>query len=131
MYGERIGRRNQSNKTSIIKAMLSFEEVMQEHIKVLQENTRVLKEYLKLMQTDTRRVEVEHTKASACKFCGITYKTFEGYTSGGLITPCKRKGGRRPYFMEKDLVLLCDAKKLYNGEYGRLRENPNSQYYGR
>lgn len=110
---------------------MSFEEVMQEHIKALQENTKVLKEYIKTMQTDTRRVEVEHTKASACKFCGITYKTLETYTAGGLITPCRRKGGKREHYMEKDLVLLCDAKKLYKGEYGLLRDNPNSQYYGR
>lgn len=109
---------------------MSYEQVMQEHIKALQENTRVLKEYIKAMQTNTRRVEVEHTKASACKFCGITYKTFENYTAGGLITPCRRKGGKREYYMEKDLVLLCDAKKLYKGEYGMLRDNPNSQYYG-
>lgn len=110
---------------------MSFEETMQEHIKALQENTKALREYTRMMQTDTRRVEVEHTKASACKFCGISYKTFESYTAGGIITPCRKKGGRRPYFMEKDLVLLCDAKKLYNGEYGKLRNNPNSQYYGR
>jgi hypothetical protein len=109
---------------------MSFEEVMQEHIKALQENTKALKEYTKAMQTDTRRVEVEHTKFSACKFCGITYKTFDKYVAGGIITACKRKGGKREHYMEKDLVLLCEAKKLYNGEYGIMRDNPNSQYYG-
>ena len=110
---------------------MSLEEVMQEHIKALQENTKALINYTKAMQGDTRRVEIEHTKFSACKFCGISYKTFEKYIDAGVITPCRRKGGKRIYFMEKDLVLLCDAKKLFNGDYGKLRNNPNSQYYGK
>lgn len=110
---------------------MSFEEVMQEHIKALKENTKALRDYTQLMQGDTRRVEVEHTKQSACKFCGITNKTFDRYVAGGIVTACRRKGGRREYYMEKDLVLLCEAKKLYNGEYGILKDNPNSQYYGK
>lgn len=110
---------------------MSFEEVMQEHIKALKENTKALRDYTQLMQGDARRVEVEHTKQSACNFCGITNKTFDRYVAGGIVTACRRKGGKREYYMEKDLVLLCEAKKLYNGEYGILKDNPNSQYYGK
>lgn len=108
---------------------MSFEEVMVEHIKALKENTKALIAYTNAVKSDTRTAEVEHTKSSACTFCGITYKTFDRYVTSGLVTPRRRKKGKREYFMEKDLVLLCEAKKLFNGDYGNLKSNPTSLYY--
>lgn len=75
------------------------------------------------MQTDTLRVEVEHTKASACKFCGITYKTLQSYLENGMITPSRRKDGRREYFKQKDLVVLCESQSLFSGEYGKSKQS--------
>ena len=109
---------------------MSFEEVMQEHIKALQENTKALINYTKAMQGDTRRVEIEHTKFSACKFCGISYKTMQIYLENGFITAYRKRKGTREYFMEKDLVNLCESKKLFTGNYGSLRNNPRSMYFG-
>ena len=98
---------------------MSFEELLQEHIKALNENTKALKAYTNAVNADARKVEIEHTKNSACKFCGITYKTMQTYIENGLIVPARRKKGKREYFMEKDLIALCEAKKLYAGEYGK------------
>lgn len=130
MYGKGTGRRNQSNKITISKVM-SFEDLLQEHIRALNENTKALVAYTNALQVDKRNIEIEHTKDSACRFCGITYKTLQTYLENGLITPCRRKKGKREYFKEKDLVVLCDTKKLYEGEYGELITNPKSMYYGR
>lgn len=109
---------------------MALEELLQEHIKALNENTKALMAYTKAMRKEEKTVEVEHTKDSACRFCGITYKTMQGYIENGCITPCRRKKGKREYFMEKDLVNLCESRKLYAGDYGALRENPGSMYFG-
>lgn len=108
---------------------MSFEELLQEHIKALQENTKALNAYTKALTAEHNAVETEHTKDSACKFCGITYKTLQTYIAEGLVNPSRRKAGRREYFKERDLVTLCDAKKLYDGDYGALRNNPKSAYF--
>ena len=101
---------------------MSFEELLQEHIKALRENTKALQAYTKSLNSDSKEIEVEHTKASACKFCGITYKALQNCIGEGLITPSRRKNGKREYFKERDLVALCEARKLYSGDYG-LRNN--------
>ena len=97
---------------------MSFEELLQEHIKALNENTKALKDYTKALGTGAD-IGVEHTKNSACKFCGISYKTMQIYLESGLITAIRRKNGRREYFKESDLIALCEAKKLYTGDYGK------------
>ena len=98
---------------------MSFEELLQEHIKALNENTKALRAYTSAVNSDIKRLDVEHTKESACNFCGVGYKTMQTYIENGLIVPRRRKTGKREYFAEKDLIALCDAKKLYNGEYGK------------
>lgn len=108
---------------------MSFEELLQEHTKALRENTKALIEYTKALNAEQKEIDVEHTKDSACKFCGITYKTMQGYLENGMITPVRRKHGKREYFKEKDLVALCEMKKLYSGDYGGLKDNPRSLYY--
>lgn len=102
---------------------MSFEELLQEHIRALDENTKAIRAYTNAVTLDAKTIDTEHTKDSACKFCGITYKTMQSYLENGTIKPCRRKGGKREYFMERDLVLLCESKKLFSGEYGRVRVN--------
>ena len=128
MYGEGIDRRNQSNQTSIIYAM-SLEELMQEHIRALNENTRAIIAYTRALNCEHKSVEIEHTKESACKFCGITYKAFQTYIESGLIDPIRRRNGKREYFKENGLVALCESKKLYSGDYGEMKKSPSSMYY--
>lgn len=100
---------------------MSLEELLQEHIKALRENTEALNIYTRTLQVDKRTIDVEYTKNSACGFCGITYKTMQNLIANGDITPRMRKGGKREFFKESDLVALCEAKKFYAGEYGRRR----------
>ena len=102
---------------------------MLEHIKALNENTRALVEHTKALNIEQKNVETEHTKVSACSFCGITYKTMQMYIENGMISPVIRKDGKREYFKENDLVALCNAQKLYSGDYGQMRENPRSMYF--
>lgn len=110
---------------------MSFEELMQEHIKALNENTKAIIAYTKALSEEKSTVEVEHTKDSACKFCGISYKTIGNYLADGSLTPCRRKNGRREFFRERDLVALCESKQLYGGGYGNMKSDPRSRYYGR
>ena len=104
---------------------------MQEHIKALNENTKALVAHTNALNIENKSIAVEHTKNSACKFCGITYKTMQSYLESGLLAVSRRPHGKREYFKESDLVALCDAHKLYAGDYGALRNNPRSLYYGR
>lgn len=109
---------------------MSFEELLQEHIKALNENTKALVALANTKGSEAAgHVAVEHTKYSACQFCGISYKTMQNYIDEGSLIPCRRKSGKREYFMEKDLVTLCETKKLFGGEYGLMKNNPRSQYY--
>lgn len=108
---------------------MSLEELMVEHIKALNENTRAIVAYTKALTIEQKTTDVEHTKDSACRFCGITYKTLTTYMDNGMITPCRKKTGRREYFKEVDLVALCESKKLFSGTYGELKNNPRSLYY--
>lgn len=109
---------------------MSFEELLQEHIKALNENTKALVAYTNALNAETKTtIDVEHTKDSACKFCGITYKTMQSFLESGVVNPSRRAGGKREYFKEKDLVALCENKRLYSGEYGALKNNPRSLYY--
>lgn len=101
---------------------MSFEDLLQEHIKALNENTKALQAYTKSLSSDSLQDEIEHTKYSACKFCGITYKTLQNCIDEGTLIPSRRKTGKREYFKERDLVALCERKKLYSGDYG-LRNN--------
>jgi hypothetical protein len=110
---------------------MSFEELLQEHIKALNENTKALNAYTKALNNDSREVEVEYTKDSACKFCGISYKTLQAYIADGSLSPSRRKTGTREYFKEKDLIAFCNTKRLYSGDFGSLRNDPRSVYYGR
>lgn len=111
---------------------MSFEELMQEHIKALRENTNAIIAYTKAVNTEANNgIEVEHTKDSACRFCGVTYKTLQFFIESGLIIPCRRKNRTREYFKEKDLVNLCETKQLYSGDYGKFKEDPTSRYYSR
>ena len=103
---------------------------MQEHIKALNENTKALVAYTKAINSDAKTIEVEYTKDSACRFCGITYKTLQGYVAEGWLTPSRRRNGKREYFKEKDLVALCNAEKLYDGDYGALRTDSKSSHFG-
>lgn len=109
---------------------MSFEELLQEHINALRENTKALVAYTKAISNDANNVEVEHTKDSACRFCGISYKTLQTFIENELITPCRRKKGKREYFKEKDLISLCESKKLYTGDYGAMKDNQKSFCYG-
>lgn len=109
---------------------MSLEELIQEHIKALNENTRAIIDYTKALNTERKTTDVEHTKNSACRFCGITYKTMQKYMANGLVTPVRRRNGGREYFKETDLVTLCESKKLFAGEYGEQKTNPRSLYYG-
>ena len=102
---------------------MSFEELLQEHIKALNENTQAIKAYTKALNSDHANIEVEYTKDSACKFCGIAYKTLQVYLADGSITPSRRKTGKREYFKESDLIALCESKRLFSGEYGQSRKN--------
>ena len=108
---------------------MSLEELLQEHIKALNENTKAIVAYTNALNVENKTIEVEHTKDSACKFCGITYKTIQGYIEEGSIIPSRRKNGKREFFKEKDLVNLCETKKLYSGDYGAMKGNPRSLYY--
>lgn len=107
---------------------MALEDLLLEHIKALNENTRAINEYTKALRDDTF-IEVEHTKDSACKFCGISYKRLQAYLENGDLTAQRRKSGRREYFREKDLIALCESKRLYSGEYGK--NNPKNPHYGR
>jgi hypothetical protein len=109
---------------------MSFEELLHEHIRALNENTKAIVAYTKALQGDAKQVEVEHTKDSACQFCGITYKTMQNYIENGDVVPSRHKTGKREYFKERDLVALCESKKLFLGEYGEQKRNPKSMYYG-
>ena len=128
MHRERTDGCNPSNKTSITYTM-SLEELMQEHIKALNENTKALRAYTNALNSENKTIDVQHSKISACKFCGVTYKTFDNYVDSGLITPQRSKSGKREYFKEKDLVTLCETKQLFAGDYGILKGNPRSLYY--
>ena len=107
---------------------MSFEELIQEHTKALNENTKALVAYTKALQGH-KTIEVEHTMDSACRFCGITYKTLSNHIDAGLLVPLRKPKGKREYFKETDLVALCEIKQLFDGEYGKMRGNPRSQYY--
>ena len=98
---------------------MSFEELLHEHIKALNENTKALVAYTNALQGGHHTIEVEHTKNSACKFCGVSYKTFQNFIANGEIIPCRRKKGTREYFKESDLTALCESKKLHAGDYGQ------------
>ena len=100
---------------------MSFEELLQEHIKALRENTEALNIYTRTIRVDKRTIDVEYTKKLACSFCGITYKTMQSLIANGDITPRMRKGGKREFFKESDLIALCEAKQFYTGEYGERR----------
>ena len=102
---------------------------MQEHIKALNENTKALREYTNALNVENKVIDVEHTKDSACKFCGITYKTLLTHIESGLLIPSRKRDKKREYFKERDLVVLCETKKLYTGDYGQMRSNPRSPYY--
>ena len=128
MYRERICGCNQSYTTSIIYTM-SLEQLMQEHIKALNENTKALREYTNALNVENKVIEVEHTKDSACRFCGITFKTLTAHIESGLLIPSRKNNRKREYFREHDLVVLCENKKLYTGDYGQMRSNPRSPYY--
>lgn len=117
MYRKGICRFDQSNKTSIINIM-SFEDLMQEHIKALRENTKAIIDYTKAINAKQKSIDTEHSKESACRFCGITYKTMQSYIQNGMITPVIRKGGKREWFKESELQALCEAQRLYTGDYG-------------
>lgn len=108
---------------------MSFEELLHEHIKALNENTKALIAHTNAIGGEHRSIDVEHTKESACRFCGITHKTMQNHIAEGLITPCIRKNGKREYFKERDLVAMCETRKLYSGDYGKMRANPQSIYY--
>ena len=108
---------------------MSFEELIQEQIKALNENTKALVAYTRALNIEKKNIDVEHTQKSACNFCGVTTKTFQNFIEDGSIIPSRRRTGTREYFKENDLVILCETKKLYGGEYGELRNNPTSLYY--
>lgn len=107
---------------------MSLEDLLQEHIKALNENTKALVAHTKALRSDNP-IDVEHTKDSACKFCGITYKTLQSCIDNGLITPSRKLKGTREYFKENDLAALCEAKRFYGGEYGDMKSNPKSAYF--
>jgi hypothetical protein len=106
---------------------MSFEELLHEHIKALNENTKALKAYASAVGAEQRSIDIEHTKQSACRFCGITHKTMQNLIESGAIVPCRRRNGRREFFKESDLVALCETKRLFSGEYGEKRANPKCQ----
>lgn len=102
---------------------MSFEELLHEHIKALNENTKALNAYANALQGKQTDIDVEHTKYSACRFCGITYKTFQNCIDNALIAPHRMRNGRREYFKESDLIALCERKKFYSGDYGERRNS--------
>ena len=108
---------------------MALEEILQEHIKALNENTRAIVAYTNALSKEHKSPEVEHTKDSACKFCGVTYKTFQNFIEDGAISPSRRKHGKREFFRENELVILCESKNLLGGIYGDLKSNPRSPYY--
>jgi hypothetical protein len=108
---------------------MSFEELLQEHTKALRENTKALIEYTKALKSEQTTIDVEHSAASACRFCGLTFKTLKSYVANGMVTPIIRKGGKREWFKESSLVELCESMDLYSGDYGMMKENPRSRYY--
>lgn len=108
---------------------MSFEELIQEHTRALNENTKALQAHTRALNMGSKTVEVEHTMDSACKFCGITYKTLKNNIESGLLVPLRKPKGKREYFKETDLVALCESQHLFDGEYGKMRGNPRSQYY--
>ena len=108
---------------------MSFEELLQEHIKALNENTKALQAFTNAQKIESKTIEVEHTKHSACRFCGVTYKTLNNHIDAGLLNPLRKPNGTREYFKEKDLVTLCETKHLYTGDYGAMKKNPRSLYY--
>lgn len=110
---------------------MSFEEIMQEHIKALNENTKAIQAYTQALNASEKVADVEHTKESAYRFCGVSYKTFNRYVIDGSIIPCRRTSGSREFFRERDLVALCESKQLYGGQYGNMKSDPRSRYYGR
>jgi hypothetical protein len=108
---------------------MSLEELMLEHIKALNENTKALRDYTNALNYENKAMDVEHTKISACKFCGVTYKTLDKYVESGLLIASRSKNGKREYYKEKDLVNLCETKQLFTGDYGQLKSNPRSLYF--
>ena len=101
---------------------MSFEELLQEHIKALHENTKALNAHTNALQGNGHQAtDIEYTKRSACGFCGITYKTFQNCIANGDIVPRMRKSGKREFFKESDLIVLCESKRFYSGEYGERR----------
>lgn len=108
---------------------MSLEQLMQEHIKALNENTQAIRAYTNALNVKQKTIDTEHTKDSACRFCGITYKTIQMYVANGSITPSRRKDGKREYFKEHDLVSLCEKMQLFSGTYGDMKSNPRSLYY--
>lgn len=108
---------------------MSFEELIQEHIKALNENTRALQAHTNALNLEQKTIDIEHTMVSACNFCGLSYKAMRNHIDSGLLVPLRKPKGKREYFKESDLVALCETKKLFSGEYGRLKGNPRSNYY--
>ena len=108
---------------------MALEEILQEHIKALNENTRAIIAYTNALSKENKSPEVEHTKESACKFCGVTYKTFQNFIEDGSVIPSRRKHGKREFFRENELVILCESKGLFSGVYGELKTSPRSAYY--
>ena len=100
---------------------MSFEELIQEHTKALNENTKALVAYTKALSQGHKTIEVEHTMDSACRFCGITYKSLKNHVESGLLIPLRKPKGKREYFKESDLIALCETKRLFDGEYGKAR----------
>ena len=109
---------------------MSFEEIMIEHTKALKENTKALIAYTKALNAEQVAIDIEHSATSACGFCGITFKTLKSYAANGLITPSVRRGGKREWYKESSLVALCEAQKLFSGDYGELKGDPTSPYFG-
>lgn len=109
---------------------MALEEILQEHIKALNENTRAIVAYTNaLLGKEDKSPKVEHTKNSACRFCGVTYKTFQNFIEDGSVIPSRREHGKREFFRENELVILCESKGLFGGVYGELKTSPRSAYY--
>ena len=108
---------------------MALEEILQEHIKALNENTRAIVAYTNALRKEHNSPEIEHTKKSACAFCGVSYKTFQNFIEDGAIIPSRRKCGKKEYFRENELVILCEQKGLFSGTYGDLKVSPRSSYY--
>ena len=108
---------------------MSFEELIQEHIKALNENTKAIHAYTKAIGFENRAADISHTKRSACRFCGITFKTMQRYIDNGFININRKNVGTREFLKESDLVTLCESQQLFDGEYGLMKKNPKSMYY--